>query len=58
MAMVAPMNGEVVLLGGDMGGITLNAFHLGLFNVALDANLLCSEHSLQCGERSQPKVHT
>ena len=33
MAMVAPMNGEVVLLGGgDMVGIILNAFHLGLFN--------------------------
>ena len=41
MAMVAPMNGEVVLLGGDMVGIILIAFHLGLFNVALDANLLC-----------------
>ena len=38
MAMVASMNGEVVLLGGDMVGIILHAFHLGLFNVALDAN--------------------
>ena len=40
MAMVAPMNGEVVRLGGDMVGIIFNAFHLGLLNVALVASLL------------------
>ena len=39
MAMVASMNGEVVLLGGGIFGIILKAFHL--LNVALVANLLC-----------------